>query len=60
MHRVVSGAPIQTKFHAVYTAEMAFDMVEATRDLRDPSDESVSLRIRVGAPPNATPRHTTS
>ena len=45
----MSGAPIQTQFHAVYMAEMAFDMVAAMRDLRDPADENVSLRIRVGA-----------
>ena len=46
---MVSGAPIQTQFHAVYMAEMAFDMVEAMRNLRDPADGNVSLRIRVGA-----------
>ena len=48
---MVSGAPIQTQFHAVYMAEMAFDMVDAMRNLRDPADENVSLRIRVGARP---------
>ena len=46
---VVSGAPIITKFHAVYISDMAFDMVAAMQDMEDPSQGPGSnMRIRVG------------
>ncbi len=47
-YEVVSGAPIASKFHAVYAADMAFDMIEATKALADPSRPGESLKIRLG------------
>ena len=45
---VVSGAPIVTKFHAVYIADMAFDMMDTMRQLPDPSKPGDHLKIRLG------------
>ncbi len=49
-YEVVSGAPISSKFHAVYIADLAFDMVEEIKLIGDPSsEESCShLKIRLG------------
>ncbi|KAK6191013.1 hypothetical protein SNE40_002763 [Patella caerulea] len=43
----VSGAPIKTKFHALYVCDMALDMVESMKDLTDPSTGQ-NMKIRVG------------
>lgn len=45
---VVSGAPVKTKFHAVYVTDMGFDMIEAIKRVDDPSKPGQSLHIRVG------------
>ena len=48
-YMVVSGAPNVTTFHACYISNMAFDMVEAMRDMEDPSKGPGSnMNIRVG------------
>lgn len=44
---VVSGAPVKDPNHAEKVCDMALDMVEAIKDLKDPST-STHLRIRVG------------
>ncbi len=48
-YMVVSGAPIVTKFHAVYIAEMSFDMMETMKRLPDPSRTGDHLKIRLGS-----------
>ena len=45
---VVSGAPVKTKFHAVYVTDMSLDMIEAIKRVPDPSKPGNSLRIRLG------------
>ena len=47
-YEVVSGAPIASKFHAVYAADMAGEMIEAMNTLADPSRPGESLKIRLG------------
>lgn len=50
-YMVVSGAPLVTKFHAIYISSMAFDMVDSMRHMQDPSQEpgpDTSMKIRVG------------
>ena len=46
-YMVVSGAPTITKFHAIYIADMAFDMLDTMRELIDPSTDK-HIQIRVG------------
>ena len=46
-YMVVSGAPTVTKFHAVYIANMAFNMLETMKELPDPSTGK-HIQIRVG------------
>ncbi|ELT93390.1 hypothetical protein CAPTEDRAFT_91580 [Capitella teleta] len=45
-YMVVSGAPTITRFHALYIADMAFDMLDSMADLIDPATGK-SMRIRV-------------
>jgi len=48
-YMVVSGAPVMTRFHAVYISDLAFDMVETLSQVPDPSKtDGSSLRIRLG------------
>ena len=44
---IASGAPNETKYHAVYIAEMAFDMMDAMNNIRDPVNNQ-HLLIRIG------------
>ena len=47
-YECVSGAPIVTKFHAVYIADMALDMLKTLQEIPDPStgnDEHIQMRI---------------
>ena len=46
-YMVVSGAPIATKFHALYISDMAFDMLYSMSDIIDPSTGR-NMRIRIG------------
>ena len=47
-YEVVSGCPIITKFHAVYIADMALDLVNVMNELPNPSKQGDHLRIRLG------------
>ncbi len=47
-YMVVSGAPIVSKFHAVYVADMAFDVVSTMARLPDPSRMGEHLKVRIG------------
>jgi len=45
----VSGAPMVTKFHAIYISNMAFDMVQAMAGMQDPSRAVGNfMHIRLG------------
>eukprot|EP00918_Siedleckia_nematoides_P079159 GHVU01173366.1.p1 GENE.GHVU01173366.1~~GHVU01173366.1.p1 ORF type:complete len:849 (-),score=82.73 GHVU01173366.1:1182-3413(-) len=46
-YMVVSGAPVVTKFHALYICDMALDMLDSMVDIIDPSTGS-NMRIRIG------------
>ena len=46
-YMVVSGAPTITKFHAIYIADLAFDMLNTMKELIDPSTNK-HIKIRVG------------
>ena len=46
-YMVVSGAPTVTKFHAQYIGDMAFDMLDAMKELLDPSTGK-HMQIRTG------------
>ena len=46
---VVGGAPLVTKFHAIYIADTALEFIEAMKNMPDPSKgEGSSLNIRAG------------
>ena len=45
---VVSGAPVVSKFHAVYIADMAFDVLSTMARLPDPSRAGEHLKVRLG------------
>ena len=47
-YEVVSGAPIVTKFHAVYIADMGLEMMDVMKELPDPSRKGDHLKIRMG------------
>ncbi len=44
----MSGAPIVTKFHAVYIADMGLEMMDVMKELPDPSRKGEHLKIRMG------------
>ncbi|XP_013410654.1 soluble guanylate cyclase 88E [Lingula anatina] len=46
-YMVVAGAPIKTKYHAHHICNMAFDMLDATLNLENPSSEG-NMAIRIG------------
>ena len=43
----VSGAPTVTSLHALYVANMGFDMMEAMSALKDPTTD-IDMKIRIG------------
>ena len=47
-YMVVSGAPVVSKFHAVYIADMAFDVLSTMARLPDPSRAGEHLKVRLG------------
>ena len=47
-YMVVSGAPVVSKFHAVYIADMAFDVMATMARLPDPSVQGEHLKVRLG------------
>ncbi|XP_070567798.1 soluble guanylate cyclase 88E-like [Ptychodera flava] len=46
-YMVVSGAPTKSKYHALHIADMAIDMVDCMLGLKDPSGQSMKIRIGI-------------
>lgn len=45
---VVGGVPTKSERHAQEVVEMALAMITSTKELRDPSDHSTHLQLRIG------------
>ncbi len=47
----VCGAPVQTRYHAIYVCDLAVDLLQEVEQVVDPADGPRSnIKIKVGEP----------
>ena len=47
-YMIASGCPVPTRYNGPLIAEMAFEMIKQINQIKNPANETESLKIRVG------------